>query len=113
MATTQQIARLRLILGPNVLQDAELGQIIDLTVPEGGTESDADMLEAEAVAWETAAGRYHALVDVSESGSSRSMSQMHKNAMAMAQGVRKRIAEVAVEVEVTTGRSGTRRITRL
>ena len=112
MATTQQIARLRLILGPNVLQDADLDQIIDLTVPEGGT--DPDLLEAEAIAWETAAARYHALVDVSESGSSRSLSQMHKNAMLMATSVRKRIADLTVEAEVEVKRpTGTRRIVRI
>lgn len=112
MATIQQIGRLRLILGPGVLTDDELSSIIDLTVPEGGTEP--DMLEAQAVAWETAAGRYHALVDVSESGSSRSMSQMSKNALALAQATRKQIAELAVEVTTEVQRpTRTGRITRI
>ena len=114
MAETAQIARLRLLLGPGVLTDEDLGKVIDLAVPGG--ETNPDMLEAEALAWETAAARYHALVDTSESGSSRSMSQMHKNAMAMAASVRKRIAErnalLVVEIPVTS-RSGTRKITRI
>jgi len=112
MATEQQITRLRLILGPGVLTDAELSDLIDLCVPEG--ESDPNMLEAQALAWETAAGRYHALVDTSESGSSRSMSQMFKNATAMAAALRAQItARDEVTVEIGRTRSTTRRITRI
>lgn len=112
MATAQEIAAIRLLVGPGALSDVEVGQIIDTAVPEGGT--DPDMLLAQALVWEALAGRYHALVDTTESGSSRSMSQMHKNALAMAAALRGQLAaRDEVTVEATTGRTGTRRITRV
>lgn len=105
MADAADIARLRLMLGPNVLDDLTLGQVIDAS-------ASTDPLEWAALAWEATAGRYHALVDISESGSSRKMSDLHKNALAMATSYRKRITEAAV-VEVSSGVSTTRKITRL
>jgi hypothetical protein len=112
MASAEQIAAIRLLVGPGALSDQEIGLLIDQAVPEG--ETDPDMLVAQALVWEGMAGRYHALVDTSESGSSRSMSQMFKNASAMATALRGQIAARAqVEVTVTSGRSTTRRITRI
>lgn len=106
MADASDIARLRLMLGPNVLDDPTLGEVIDVT-------ASTDPLEWAATAWEAVAGRYHSLVNISESGSSRQMSDMHKNALAMAAAYRKRLDAVAVVDEGITGRSTTRRITRL
>lgn len=106
MADAADIARLRLMLGPNVLDDTTLGEVIDVT-------ASTDPLEWAATAWEAVAGRYHSLVNISESGSSRQMGDMHKNALAMAASYRKRLDAVAVVDEVVTGRSTTRRITRL
>jgi hypothetical protein len=112
MATAPQIAAIRLLVGPGALTDPEIGILIDSTVKEGETEP--DMLTAQALVWEGMAGRYHALVDTSESGSTRAMSQMFKNATAMAASLRGQIAlRDEVTVEVTGGRSKTRRITRI
>lgn len=112
MAETAQIEAIRLLVGTGTLQDAEIGALIDQAVPEG--ETAPDMLLAQALVWEAMAGRYHALVDTSESGSSRSMSQMFKNASSMATALRGQIAaRDQIDIVVTTGRTQTRRITRI
>lgn len=112
MATAAQAYSLRLLIGPGVITDDEITQIIDSTVPEG--ETDPDMLAAKALVWEAMAARYHGLVDTSESGSSRSMSQMFKNASTMAAATRaEMVARDEVTVTVTKGRTQTRRITRV
>jgi hypothetical protein len=105
MADDADIARVRLALGPNVLDDATLGQIIDAS-------SSDDYRIWIAESWDAAAARYHALVNISESGSSRSMGDMYKNALSMAAGYRKQVSDEAIVV-VTSGRSTTRRITRI
>lgn len=112
MASAEQIAAIQLLVGTGTLQETEIGKLIDQAVPEG--ETDPDMLLAQALVWEAMAGRYHGLVDTSESGSSRSMSQMFKNATSMAAALRAQIA-ARDEVTVVTGRSRstTRRITRI
>lgn len=107
MATPDQIGRVQLSLGPTVLDDTTVGKIID------ASESD-DPLVWIAMSWDRVAAQYHGLVNISESGSSRSMGDMHKNALAMALAVRKQIAEAAAAVvTVTSGTSTTRRITRI
>jgi hypothetical protein len=106
MADVADIARLRLMLGPNVLDDTTLGDIIDAT-------DSTDLLEWTATAWEAVAARYHSLVNISESGSSRQMGDMYKNALGLAAAYRKRLDAALVVEEETVGRSTTRRITRL
>lgn len=104
MANQIQIDQLRLVIGPGVLTDADLSSVID-------TVGNDNLLEWAAMAWEVAAARYHSLVNISESGSSRQMGDLHKNALAMAASYRSRIASEVVE-EIA-GRSTTRKITRL
>lgn len=77
MATSEQIEALRLLLGgANDLSDTEMGQIIDYNLE--------DMDASAAYVWEIRAAKYHGLVNVSESGSSRSLGDMYKNAINMA-----------------------------
>lgn len=103
MASDEDIETLVLMVGSELLTPEEMGKIIDL--------NDGDLTFAAAQVWEIRAGKYHGLVDITESGSSRKMSDLHKNALAMAANYRGR--GVIAEEEVTSGRSGTRRITRL
>ena len=75
MAIPEEIAQLRLLIGTTDLNDDQLGAILDA---EGSIEG------AAAAVWESKAASSATLVNVSESGSSRSLSDVHKNALAMA-----------------------------
>jgi len=75
VATPEEIAQLRLLIGTTNLNDDQLGAILDA---EGSIEG------AAAAVWESKAASSATLVNVSESGSSRSLSDVHKNALAMA-----------------------------
>ena len=106
MADSAHIAQLRLLVGPGVLTDPEIGQIIDTQ-----NSDEPNLTLALAQVWEAIAGRYSGLVNVSESGSSRSMSDLHKNALAMAAATR---AQLSADVIVSSSsKSGTRKITRI
>lgn len=79
MATESQIDTFRLLIGnpPNEdpYTDTQLGARLDAaTSPEA----------LAASIWREKAAEYSGLVDVSESGSSRSLSQLSKNALIMA-----------------------------
>lgn len=70
---------------------AELRALTDATVDDYSNTTLAAMLDsgltlnaAAASIWRRKAATYAGLVDVSESGSSRSMSQLYKNAVAQA-----------------------------
>lgn len=79
MATVDEIAALRLLINEpddtNGWTDEKLGLVID------GASSIND---AARSVWVSKASTYVTLVDVSESGSSRKLSDLHKNALAMA-----------------------------
>lgn len=79
MATTDQIAQLRILIGePNDVDpwtDEFLGQLID-------TAGTVD--KAAQTFWRGKAASSAHLVDISEGGSSRKMSDVHKNYLAMA-----------------------------
>lgn len=75
-----------------------------LTMLVGGTDFSEDELKAilsreknvnlaAAYFWEVRAGRYHGLVDISESGSSRKMSDLYQNALAMAKYFRQKAVD--------------------
>lgn len=109
MATDHEIRRLKLIVGSEMFTDEQLGEVLDAF--EGELEDKLDLAAAQV--WEIRAGRYHTMVDISESGSSRKMSDLHKNALAMAAYYGKKATEDAVEEPGGgAGRSGTRRIVR-
>lgn len=79
MATAEQIAVLRAKINqPDNIEpytDAALGALIDAA--EGDTDEVAGSI------WGQKAASFSTLVDVSESGSSRKMGDLYKNAMAM------------------------------
>lgn len=79
MATAEEIAALRLFIGEEVdelpYSDAVLGERID-----GAT----SVMGLAQQIWTEKAARYAELVTTSESGSSRNLSDLHKNALAMA-----------------------------
>lgn len=77
MATPDEIARVREYV-------AEPNDDGGWTSPRIGTyvdEANADLYAAAAEIWGVKASAYAALVDVSESGSSRRMSSLHQNAL--------------------------------
>lgn len=78
MATAEQVATLREMVGEpddtNGWTDEKLGNLIDELVT---------LDAAASQIWFRKASGYAALVDVSESGSSRKLSDLHKNALAM------------------------------
>jgi hypothetical protein len=78
MATAEQIAELRELAAElddeNGWTDDRLGDIIDSSV---------SVNQAASRVWYRKASALAGLVDVSESGSSRKLSDLHKNALAM------------------------------
>ncbi len=104
MATQEEITALKMIVGgANDFTDEELGYIIDAN-PE-------DMDSSAAVVWEIRAAKYHGLVNMSESGSSRNLGDMHKNALAMAAYYRSKNG-AGEEPGEAVGVTRTRRIVR-
>jgi hypothetical protein len=83
MADENQIAELRLLVGEpddsNGWTDEQLAAAIDVTGTLEG---------AAARVWSSKAATFSQLVDVSESGSSRKLSDLHKNALTMAERYR-------------------------
>jgi hypothetical protein len=79
MASPEDLATLRQLINEfddtNGWTDDYLNGLID-----GGL----TLNKAAGSVWTIKAGRFSALVDVTESGSSRKMSDLHKNALAMA-----------------------------
>lgn len=103
MATDADYQTLVLMVGSELLTEEQMKKVLD--------DNEGNFLEAASAVWEIRAGKYHALVDITESGSSRKNSDLHKNALSMAKWYRDR-ANPTTEEPVTTSRSGTRRIVR-
>lgn len=103
MATSEQLNQLILMVGTEMLTEDQLRAVIDL--------NEGDMDASAAQVWEIRAGRYHGLVNISESGSSRSMGDLHKNALALAAMYRSKGTIVAEET--VTGVTRTRGIRRV
>ena len=101
MATEQQIARLRQLVGDTTLTDEQLGVIID-----GATNFELAVAEV----WQTLAAQYSTVTNLSEAGSSRSLGDLFKNAQAMATYYRG--LGTPTEIAPTTGFSRTRAIVR-
>lgn len=78
MATEEQVQAVRRMAGEPTTETYTDEAISALFDGKGSAES------AAAVIWQEKAGKYAALVNTSESGSSRSMSQLHTNALNMA-----------------------------
>jgi hypothetical protein len=81
VATAEEIAAFRLLI--NEADDAE--PYSDLGLSNRLDAATSPMALAKEV-WLEKAASYASLVNVTESGSSRSMSDLHKNALAMAKG---------------------------
>ena len=114
MATQAEIAILTSRLnGTDGFDEGAYETLID----RFASQEDGDQLYlATAEAWTIRAGRYHALVDTSESGSSRAMGDLYKNAIAMAAFYRKLWSDDHPAVTdpgvVASGRTRTGRIVR-
>lgn len=78
MATTTQLDELR------ALTDVLASDPVYTPIVLGALIDEQGMNAAAASVWRRKAASYTSLVDVSESGSSRSMSQLYKNASAQA-----------------------------
>jgi hypothetical protein len=80
VATAEQIAQLRRYMNdaivPQRFSDVVLGAAIDA--------ADSDPASAAGTLWLEVAAGYSTAVDMSENGSSRKMSDLQKNALAMA-----------------------------
>jgi hypothetical protein len=99
MATTEQIAALRLMIAEpdgTTFSDTVLGSMIDQA------ENNLDLAAAEI--WQQKAASASVLVDVNESGSDRKMSQVYKNAVSQAKYYADKVREDNVVVE-TVGRT--------
>jgi hypothetical protein len=101
VATEQQIARMRQLVGDTTLTDAQLGLIID-------NATNFELAVAEV--WQTLAAQYSTVTNLSEAGSSRSLGDLFKNAQAMATYYRG--LGTPVVTPPTTGYSRTRAIVR-
>lgn len=104
MATPDQIEQLRILIGESEdidpWTDEFLGKLIDTAVTVD---------KAAQTFWRGKAAQSAHLVDISEGGSSRKMSDVHKNYLAMAST----FADPADEIPVATARpSRTRGIKR-
>lgn len=80
----EDIASLRLLIGEPLnaepWTDVRLAEII---VATRDTDESVNLNRAAAMVWQQKASASATLVDVSESGSSRKLSDLHKNALAM------------------------------
>lgn len=109
MATSAQIIALRKMTGVTTGEwsDVELNALID-------TQVNSSINLAAAAIWRMIAASSASLVDVEESGSRRSMSQSHKNALNMAAEFESQaVAEGASDGDsAAVARTRTRSITR-
>lgn len=109
MATPEEIAVVRQLLPPGAAaegwDDVFIGNMIDALY------STSNILWQY---WEGAASRAYKMVDVAESGSSRKMSDVFDNALAMAKYWKSKVdEEEEPPVVIPVARSGTRPIRRV
>lgn len=104
----ETIALLRTMIGNSGLNDEQLAAIILSNRNADGT---PNLPNSAAYVWTIKAGEYAELVNVSESGSSRNLGDLYKNALAMAARYTSegKTEEPVVDLRV---RSRTRAITR-
>lgn len=106
MATAEQITTLRRMIddpagADQIYSDLSLSALIDQA------EGDLDATAAEL--WQEKAASFSRLVDVSEAGSSRKMSDLYKNALTMAKHYQERVQVVSADL---SGRTRVRPIVR-
>jgi len=95
--TDEDVARLRTLVGETTLTDQQLAEILALTLTPAG---ELDFNLAAADVWSQKAAAAAELVDVSESGSSRKLSDVAKNALAMEKAFREKAAATVVVEDV-------------
>jgi hypothetical protein len=105
MATTTELDELR------ALTDVAANDAVFTPPILSGLIDEMGMNAAAASVWRRKAASYSSLVDVSESGSSRSMSQLFKNASAQAESFQA-LAEAENVVVPLSGRTRIRSIER-
>lgn len=103
--TDEQLKELRRMIGddtlPYLYSDSDLAQYLD--------DNDGDFTVAAGKMWREKAATYAKSVDISEAGSSRKMSDLFDNALAMAKWYEDQTTPPVVE---TVASSTTRRIVR-
>lgn len=85
ISSPEQIQQLRRFTGET---DVDASEYSDEDMDAAIVAEAGNLRAAAAVIWDQKAAKAAALVDVSESGSSRRMSQVYANALAMAKGLR-------------------------
>lgn len=105
MASPEQITALRQLVDdvdePRMFTDEYLGSVIDAA---------ASMDEAAVVVWEAKAARLSTMVNISESGSSRSNSQLYTNALAQLKYFRDKTTQGEVESATRSRMRSIRRV---
>lgn len=106
MAEQEEIDKLQMLVGDEFFDNDKFSAVLDMF--------NGSINRSASAVWQIRAGKYHSLVNVSESSSSRNLGDLHKNALAMADYYTKLAVaeEVVDEPETEKGRSGTRRIVR-
>lgn len=107
MATFKQIEDLRRAIAEPTNAEPYTDEFLNDTIDEKGSVN-----HAAAYLWDMKASAAAGMVDVSESGSSRKLGDLYKNAVAMANLYSARANPPVVVPPVTVRRSATRRITR-
>lgn len=101
----EQVVQVRL----NIAEPDETGGWTDARIQSVLDAYDQDVNASSGYIWSVKAAETATLVDISENGSSRKMSDVHKNALAMTTYYRGLVAEAVV---IDTGRPRTRAIVR-
>lgn len=96
MATAEQIAELRGLINEPT-EDPYTDVILSVRI-----DAEPELRILAATIWREKAARYAGLVDIKEGNSDRKLSQLHKQALAMAEGL-------TVGVDVVVGRRTTTR----
>lgn len=106
-------------------EPADIALVKDLLPPEAHDEGwneekvgvylDGGYSKYQAVAlyWESKASRLYQMIDISESGSSRSLSKIYENAKGLAEYWRDRDAQEKLEAEKAQGYTRIHKVTRV
>lgn len=105
MATETQIAALRAMIGQPENAEPWTDEVIGALIDTAG----GDLNLAAYNAWLSKAATASSMVDISEGGSSRKMSDLHKNALAMAAVFK---GQISPDTPPVTGGARLYRITR-
>lgn len=105
-ANDQDVIYLKTLIGDTTLTDEQLKILMDQSLNEDGS---VNFNKSAATVWGSKAAEFASLVNVSESGSSRSLGDLYKNALAMQKSFE---AKDAAAIVAVSRRSRTRAIVR-